>query len=131
MRLIELKRVTQSSEGTFGVLITGGRCIAVTIELPWKGNQKFVSSIPFGQYVCKRVESPKYGNTFQVMDVRGRTGILFHIANTVDDLEGCIGVGTSFGILHDKCAVLMSKDGFETFLYEMKDVAEFDLWITE
>lgn len=59
---------------------------------------------------------------YQVMDVPGRTGIRFHagnIAGAVDrgliaDFRGCIGVGTTRGIVKDQLAVLNTRATIRT-----------------
>ena len=40
-----------------------------TLENPWLDNEPYVSCIPKGNYKCHRVDSPRYGDTFQVMNV--------------------------------------------------------------
>lgn len=43
-----------------------------------------------------RVDSPKFGpNMWEVSDVPNRTHILIHVANTSNNVLGCIGLGTS------------------------------------
>ncbi len=122
-----LKRVASNSDGTFGVLIDMGVAFALTIENPWLNNKRNVSCIPDGIYECKRVESPRFGNTFEIKDVPGRTHILFHTGNTEDDTEGCIIVGEQFEYLGDKAAVLSSRKGFGEFRRRTADVGSFTL----
>lgn len=64
-----------------------------TIELPWKDNARCISCIPEGRYVCTPRESDKFGKHFHIRDVPDRSWILFHVANYISDLEGCIAVG--------------------------------------
>ena len=73
-----LKRVEHSDKCTRGVLIHEDEIIALTLENPWRDNTPNISCIPIGTYLCKRVDSPKFGDTFEVSDVSGRTHILFH-----------------------------------------------------
>ena len=67
-----------------------------TLELPYLNNKVNVSCIKEGSYV---VESDDYGRHkyFKLLDVEGRSGIEIHIANTVKDLQGCIGLGKRRG----------------------------------
>jgi hypothetical protein len=100
------------------------------IERPWRDNALFVSCIPEGSYNCTRYSSEKYPDTFIVGDVPGRSSILFHKANTIDDLQGCIGVGKSFAIKQNKLWIQASADGFNDFMAELANVDEFNLTIT-
>lgn len=76
----------------FGVFIWKDFPICVTLELPWRNNLPFTSCIPSSSYEAERVDSPNHGNTFRLKNVPGRSNILFHGANTVADLLGCIGM---------------------------------------
>lgn len=53
-------------------------------------NQDF--AIPAGRYSLTGKRSEKFGANKIYLDVPGRSGILFHGANTKDDLKGCIGI---------------------------------------
>jgi hypothetical protein len=37
---ITLKRISFREDGTFGVLLAGGRPFAVTLERPWRDNRR-------------------------------------------------------------------------------------------
>lgn len=67
------------------------RC--VTLELPWKDNARRESCIPTGTYQMRWTTSPKFGATWQVMDVPNRTAIRIHAANYTRQLLGCIAPG--------------------------------------
>lgn len=133
---ITLKRIAMNGHGAFGVLIYGG-CgpegsgvpFALTIERPWLDNQKRLSCIPSGSYVCRRVDSPKFGDTFEVTGVQGRSHILFHTGNVMEDSEGCILVGEQFETLGGRPAVLSSKKGFREFMERLEGVEAFTLHI--
>lgn len=128
---ILLSRIANTREGMFGVLSWYGRPFAVSLEDEWKYNQPNVSCIPAGTYKCNRVKSPKFGDTFEVMYVQGRSHILFHKGNTEDDTEGCILVGEQFGTLFDKTAILSSSAGFKEFKQLTADVDGFSLAIRD
>ena len=98
IKTVDLIRVVQSPAGTFGVLALMPTPFALTLERPWKDNQSSVSAIPAGTYTCKRVQSPRFGDTFQVLNVPGRSHILFHKGNTIADTEGCILIGEEFSV---------------------------------
>lgn len=79
---------------TLGVLFDPAlQELCKTVELPWKDNQKFVSCILEGEYTVVLHDSPKFGLCFWIQGVPGRTGILFHVANFVRELLGCIAPG--------------------------------------
>ncbi len=124
-----LKRISQSSEGSFGVLLEGSTPFLLTCERPWKGNAPDISCIKEGEYRCKRVDSPHFGNTFEVCDVKGRSHILFHSGNTIEDSRGCILLGTSFGKIGKTPAILSSRKGMSLFLSKTSTVDAFTLTI--
>lgn len=72
-----------------------------TLERPWIFNERKVSCIPTGTYLVKRHVSPKFGQCLKVQDVKGRSDILFHSGNVVNDTLGCILVGLSAGSADD------------------------------
>ena len=97
MKLITLVRVASSDKGTFGVLLVDQHIpFAVTLELPWKNNQQNISCIPADDYICVPVDSPKFGQTYEITNVPGRSHILFHGGNELRDTKGCILVGEKF-----------------------------------
>src|SRR4030042_111496 len=112
-KLMRLIRVSHTKEQTFGVLLNDWSKeavpFAVTLERPWLANLRSVSCIPTGIYVCRRVQSPKFGNTFEVSEVPGRSHILFHKGNISDAPHGCILVGAQFDFLNGEPAILASK----------------------
>lgn len=66
------------------------------MELPYKDNRQDESCIPSGEYVAKRIQSPAFGEVFEITNVPNRTHILIHRANWTTDLRGCVGIGESF-----------------------------------
>lgn len=75
-----------------------------TLELPYKDNQTNISCIPEGRYIVKRYKSPKFSDCFKIYDinkddggnykeVNGRSDILIHTGNFIDETKGCILVG--------------------------------------
>lgn len=128
---MRLKRVEENQHGTFGVLSRedGGQYIpfAVTLELPWLNNQQEKSCIPPGLYKCRRTDSPRFGNTFEITGVKDRTKVLFHRGNWIKDLRGCVAVAEQYEVLDGKPAVAQSGKGFEEFLNHASAFQEFDL----
>jgi hypothetical protein len=77
------------------------------------------------------VQSPKCGETFEVVDVPGRSHVLFHAGNTAGDTEGCILLGSTWGKLQENRAVLNSGDTFRRFLDLLAAFGEAHLTIRE
>lgn len=88
-----LRRESSKVYGTLGILSINKKIFCCTIEESDCENESNISSIPTGQYICRRYSSARYPNTFEVIDVTGRSGILFHAGNTEKDTQGCILVG--------------------------------------
>lgn len=128
--MLEIIRIEEGIDGTFGVLKLNGLCFCLTLELPDKCNQRNISSIPRGDYTCLPTVSPKYGFTYMVSGVPGRSGILFHTGNTVEDTEGCIMVGASFGFLGRR-AIVSSRGMFDRLIHELNNAPKVPLKIRE
>ncbi len=101
---------------TIGKLYLDGELICHTMERPWLHNRTYVSCIPTGVYDVQIVSSPKFGVTYQVLDVTGRTHILFHKANRPSELEGCIAPVSSYGILGEEWAGMQSAIAYEKLM---------------
>lgn len=94
--------------GAFGRLVVGDQSFC-TVERPWLGNKSDVSCIPPGVYtlhkrvsgVVQRTTHGQYAEGWEVTNVPNRSEIMVHVGNTIDDLEGCIAVGLSTGVLPD------------------------------
>ena len=131
MKVIELIRLEDSDDGTFGVLKIDKEPFCVTLE-PWDWeNARNKSSIPAQQYILRRYNSPTFGKTYLVENVPGRVGVLFHAGNTEDDTEGCIILARHFGKLKGNRAVLNSGSTFKEFMNRMDDVSLAHLTIKE
>ena len=128
---IEIVRLEEFQEGTLGTLRVNKEVLAFTLELNDLLNMPNRSSIPAQQYVCQRIVSPKFGITFQVMSVPGRSSILIHPGNTVDDTAGCILLGESVGKLRMKRTLLNSGATYRKFMLLMEGIDEFILTIRE
>jgi hypothetical protein len=91
--VLNLYRVQSDSKGTLGILKLTNELICYTLELPYLNNQRNISCIPAGEYNCVRVKSPRFGDVFEVVNVKGRSNILIHKGNWITDIQGCILVG--------------------------------------
>jgi hypothetical protein len=137
---ITLVRDLVTADGVFGRMrvpdTAGGvlpDLVLDTMEDDWLYNRRSVSSIPPGDYVLVRTIFLRHQiETFEVTGVPGRSRILIHVANTEEDVEGCIGVGLRRGYLtvrdednplHPmvrKMAVLDSALAFREFMTQMQ-----------
>lgn len=131
MKILELIRLENWAGGTIGVLKIDKAVFCFTLEPKDLLNAVNESCIPTGQYVCRKVNSPKFGETFEVAGVPGRDKVLFHAGNTVKDTRGCILEGSEVGKLKGDRAVLNSGKTFQRFLEEMSNEDEAVLTVTE
>ena len=129
MKQMSLIRVAGNEEGTFGVLIDEGQPFCLTLERKWLNNMRSMSCIPDGDYLCRRIQSPHHGNTFEITNVPGRSAILFHKGNLMEDSEGCLIVGEQFEPLEGKNGVVASGKAFEEFLQRLAGIDEFKVSI--
>ncbi len=103
MHTLTLKRLPEYFLATPGVLYHGEDVIAYTIELPWRDNLPNISCIPVGWYQLDWTFSPRFKRfTVEVMKVPNRTGIRFHPANEVTEIEGCIAPVTELRLHHNR-----------------------------
>ena len=124
-----LKRTSEDLDCTLGDLYIEGELFCKTLENPYLENRQFVSSIPKGDYIVQRKYSPKFGETFHVVDVPNRSHILFHWGNFERDTFGCILVGDSHGKISGERVVFNSKKTFVRFMERLKDKEHFTLRI--
>lgn len=141
MKELKLIRLTcHSLIPTFGALLYDGMPFALTLERPWLFNQRTVSCIPTGKYRALRCrnspdygykDSPRFGDTFQVYDVPGRSYILFHKGNLNDDSHGCILVGEQFEKINGESGIAASAKGFTEFMTILANEQEFRLTVEQ
>lgn len=128
--MLTLKRVSYTKTETFGVLLWKVVPFVVTLEDAWRENQPFVSCIPRGNFVCERIISPKFGETFTVLGVPGRDLVRFHWGCTHLDTEGCILTGKEYGPVNGLDGILESKAAFALFMSKLKGINRFNLLVT-
>lgn len=128
--IVQLERFAYTPMGTFGRL-TVPEGLWYTVERPWADNQPRVSCIPTGLYplVLGRYNRGDYP-AYEVKNVPGRSLIKIHVANSMDDVLGCIAPGKALGWIHEKWAVSRSREAYEEFMALMDDVAEAQIRIT-
>lgn len=130
--VLNILRVEENFQfGTFGIMLFHTEAFCVTLEPPDIENASNISSIPAQQYMCERVDSPKYGDTFQIMNVPDRDHVLFHPGNLVKHTKACVIVAQHFGKLGDKRAILNSGTTFDKFMYRLQGHNRFHLTIRE
>ena len=134
MRTLKLIRHETSEEGTFGELYNErGDHMFYTAELPKyagdpdKENERQTDCIPVGTYKASIYNSPKHGRVYQLEKVPGRSNIQIHVGNYAGDrskgfkcnVEGCILLGKSFGVMSNQKAVGSSKVAIAEFMEQM------------
>lgn len=97
MKHLELTRTFANDKQTLGQLnvIDGDNLIysCSSLELPWLNNQVKISCVPVGEYWVKKRISPKFGLSFILEYVEGRSYILIHAGNYHTQILGCILIG--------------------------------------
>lgn len=126
-------------DGVTGRLFTdSGELIAVTLEHAYEsGVEGYAPKVPAGTYRCVRGwhQLHKGGGlsdpfeTFEVTDVPGHAGILFHTGNFNRDSAGCILVGARFADIGNDGTVDVadSRAAFARFMRLQDGVDEFEL----
>ena len=121
---LTLTRARFEADGIFGELTNGDKHVCYTLEHSFDS----VPAVPAGTYTCKRGQHRLGGMannfiTFEVQNVPGHTGILFHTGNTNRDSEGCILLGQQI-----KGAVLLnSRPAFASFMELLDRLPQFTL----
>ena len=123
-----LTREDQTDKRTIGSLDSEGIELS-TLENPWEDNEPYISCIPAGEYHCERVNSPRFGNTFQILEVPDRTHILFHWGNYEKDTLGCILLGLY--PLPERDMIARSRKAFGQFIKHTELISSFNLTIRE
>ena len=124
MQRAVLRRQLQGDHGTLGLLSGPGLAPLCIMEPPWRGNRRNRSCIPAGLYEVVPHLSPRFRRCLLVMQVPGRSHILFHAGNLGGDValgwhthtQGCLLPGLRRGRLtvdgRRQAAVLASRTAF-------------------
>lgn len=113
-------------ECTLGVLFRFGDRVYTTLERPWKDNKKNTSCIPKGVYKVVRHNTHEYPNTWRLLNVPDREGILIHIGNYPQDTKGCILIGLEYA---SKTSIKYSKKALDLLNEELQKIDEWELEI--
>lgn len=124
MKNLLLVRWAYTPMGVFGKLFIEGSVglrkeICSTLEPPAPGVIEGRSCIPTGPYMMQFKDHPLHGMAWEVLNVPGRTGILFHVGNTYRDTEGCILVGKPATQAINFWGIIESNNAYKDFLREL------------
>lgn len=87
--MLALVRNRVTDDAVFGNLYLNGALVCYTIENKRK-------AVPCGFYKIENSQSPKFKRELPLIyndEVKAARGIRIHVANKVDDVAGCVGVG--------------------------------------
>ena len=126
---ITLKRLSDDSVQTLGILTNVTGKVYQTLELAWKKNAKQISCIPKGIYKVRKRTSAKYGEHFHILNVPNRDFVLIHHGNYHTDILGCILVGKGLADINKdgRLDVTGSRQAMKEILTVMPN--EFELLI--
>ena len=131
MKIFTIQRLPEVEQTTPGVMSDGNVPFCLTVEREWKDNMSDVSCIFPGEYLCKRVKSPKFGETFEITGAKDRSHVLFHKGNIFSNSKGCVILGEQFEPVAGVFGVQASGKAFEEFMGRLKGENEFKLIIKE
>lgn len=133
--IVEIKRNPDEYRATVGSMFINGVELCATLELPWvdengdKISDKEKSCINSGVYTCKRINSPHFGEVFEIIDVPNRTHVLIHKGNFLKNTKGCILLGLIRGEKDNEPCVYQSTEAFNRFIKHLEGLKEFELRI--
>jgi hypothetical protein len=88
-----IRRMEDDGKRTLGLFFVDGIMKAVTLEPPWKNNERSVSCIPAGEYFADLRVHARFGEILALTPVENRDPIYIHVGNWLKDTKGCILVG--------------------------------------
>ena len=119
---IELFRLEYEKKQTLGecAITQNGKDIFLSksLERADNNNQRNISCIPSGEYLCVLEYSNKFDcDLWEIKGVPNRSECKFHSANYWHDLNGCIALGSEF--------VDINNDGFRDVLNSKNTMKKF------
>lgn len=122
-----LQREESTDDGTYGTLRFPDGTVLNTLELPWRDNAPKISSIAAGTYNCKMRGTTSFGESYEVMNVPGRSGVLIHAGNSAGsadkgmkaDSQGCILLGMGRAMKGTQKVITASKPAMAMFHEKM------------
>jgi hypothetical protein len=129
LRRFVLRRLARNDLATFGQLEDAElRVICVTLEEPWRDNERSVSCIPVGRYPAhRRLSQKRNTELFELEHVPGRSNIEIHVGNTTADTEGCVLLGTNYGQVNGQQGITGSRDAFRKFMDQLHGVDRIEI----
>lgn len=135
---LTLKNTDYLESGVFGeLLLEDGTHLCYTLQHAYdsgNGDGSYEPKVPCGTFTCTRGQHQLAHmshpfETFEVMDVPGHTGILFHVGNFNSDSEGCILLGIYKALNYKPPAVLQSDFAFRSLMDLQKNNDSFALTV--
>jgi hypothetical protein len=126
-----LKRFDHRAWATYGSILGPKGPVIVTLERPFTDSFGKMGYIKPGVYPAKRVQSPTFGETFEVTKVPGRSAILFHGGNSAKDSRGCILTGTHFDPVGEHVGIVESQRAFKELMTLLTGVQAFTLHVAD
>jgi hypothetical protein len=124
------------ADGVFGELRDmAGDVVVYTLQHSYADSfGGFQVKIPDGVYQCVRGFHQLEGmtepfETFEVTNVPGHAGILFHVGNFNSDSTGCVLVGMGLATISDQQALSQSKIAFQKFMGLQNAINNFTLTV--
>lgn len=129
--IVELFTTDCKSTGVFGILfIDSSTGELSTLEHAYlQPDGSYASKLRPGKYTCVRGQHQLHSGpieTFEITNVPGHTGILFHYGNKQEDSDGCVLIGT----MRMDDVIVQSRAAFAKFMDALKDVDTFTLVVT-
>lgn len=134
-----LTRFAYTPVGTFGILRLKNGFECYTVEQRFEEGDLPAGCIPEGKYKLRKVLNSEMvtqrtftqTDSWEVKGVTGRTGIIFHPGNTIDDVVGCIAPGKRLGFIKNKWAVTDSQAAFDELISALSSQTEWTLVIDQ
>lgn len=89
---LTLIRTFESATCTTGEMFANGKFLCHTLELPWKDNRSYVSSIPSKDYNAnvRYDKADHWRIELRNEETAPRSGVQIHIGNYPSEIQGCI-----------------------------------------
>ncbi len=134
--MAKIKQVIEKDtpKGRISSIYVNGDYICKSLELPYKDNTPYVSSIPLGTYTVSKSQfwggKHKGKKCLRFDSVPNRSGILVHSANLIDELHGCIAPGLAV-LEHFNYSAMYSRKAFNLLCDAVDTVNEWEILSNE